>query len=164
MSNSIIIRHNFESGHRLPHLEGKCQSLHGHSFWAEVTIEAQGRLHEGIAVEYGEAKAFLRGWVDDNWDHGLILGDADPLLPVLEQHGKVYTVHQVASGRVVQWWPTVENLAAHLGMIVDRWCTDHNRDPGRGDLPVIRCTRVRIQETQVNAAEWSASPHLWADR
>jgi 6-pyruvoyltetrahydropterin/6-carboxytetrahydropterin synthase len=156
MSNSITIRHNFEAGHRLPHLEGKCQSLHGHSFWAEVTIEAQGRLHEGIAVEYGEAKAFLRGWIDREWDHGLILGAADPLVPILQPHGKVFVFPSP---------PTVESLAFYLGeVVVGPWCTDHNRDPQRGDLPAIRCTRVRIQETHVNAAEWSASPPLWGVR
>jgi 6-pyruvoyltetrahydropterin/6-carboxytetrahydropterin synthase len=153
MSNSITIRHNFEAGHRLPHLPGKCQSLHGHSFWAEVTIEAQGRLHEGIAVEYGEAKAFLRSWIDANWDHGLILGEDDPLLLMLSNHGKVYSMGPD--------WPTVETLAEHLALRVDVWCTERNRSPSRGDLPAIRCTRVRIQETHVNAAEWSASPALW---
>lgn len=157
MSNSITIGHNFEAGHRLPHLEGKCQSLHGHSFWADVTIEAQGRLHEGIAVEYGQAKAFVRHWIDSGWDHGLILGEADPLVPILQPHGKVYVL---PNGK----WPTVETLAEYLATMVDSWCTTWNRDPSRGDLPAIRCTRVRIQETHVNAAEWSASPHLWAQQ
>lgn len=160
MSNAITIRHNFEAGHRLPHLEGKCQSLHGHSFWAEVTLEAQSRLHQGIAVEYGEAKAFLRSWIDANWDHGLILGDDDPLVPILAEHGKVATLPDFR-------WPTVENLAQSLGERVDTWCSEHNRErmvstnSNTRNLPPIRCTRVRIQETHVNAAEWTASPPTW---
>jgi 6-pyruvoyltetrahydropterin/6-carboxytetrahydropterin synthase len=156
MSNTISIRHNFEAGHRLPHLEGKCQSLHGHSFWAEVWIEAQGSLHEGIAVEYGEAKAFLRGWIDTHWDHGLILGRDDPLYDTLSANGKVYSIPD--------GWPTVETLAHHLAGVVNDWCRDHNRSTTRGGLPPIRCTRVRVQETHVNAAEWSAFPHLWAQQ
>jgi 6-pyruvoyltetrahydropterin/6-carboxytetrahydropterin synthase len=30
--SSVTIRHSFEAGHRLAHIPGKCQSLHGHSW------------------------------------------------------------------------------------------------------------------------------------
>lgn len=145
--HSITIRHNFEAGHRLPHLPGKCQSLHGHSFWAEVEIQGQCTDDDGILVEYAEAKRYLRKWVDDNWDHGLILGEEDPLVAILMPHGKVYVLHGL--------WPTVETLALALGSTMEGWCHDRNRDPiGRQTKPTIHVRRCTITETSVNAATW----------
>lgn len=146
--HSISIRHNFEAAHRLPHLEGKCQSIHGHSFWAEVTIGTDVRLPEsGIVVEYGDVKAFVRQWIDDRWDHATILGELDHLLNLLTAHGKVYRIGG---------WPTVETLAWHLGGVVNDWCRNRNRDPDNltRNLPHILCESVTIRETAVNAATW----------
>lgn len=152
MSHTIVVRHNFEAGHRLPHLPGKCQSLHGHSFWATVTIEVAELPQNGIVVDYGTAKRFLRGWIDEEWDHGLILGSEDPLAHALRQHGKVYTV---------PGWPTVETLAWHLAETTKKWCAggvDLALEPTLDlQTPELRCTRVHIQETHVNAAEWVAA-------
>jgi 6-pyruvoyltetrahydropterin/6-carboxytetrahydropterin synthase len=142
MQHAIEIRHNFESGHRLPHLPGKCQNLHGHSFLATVTIAAN-RLNSGIVVDYGEAKAWLRSWIDANWDHGLILGEADPLVEFMTGMGKVYDF---------PGWPTVENLAQHLGERTDVWCRERN---SLGHVPHLICTNVHVQETAVNAATWT---------
>ena len=152
--HSITIRHNFEAAHRLPHLPGKCQSLHGHSFWADVTIQA-ATLDQGILLEYGQAKRFLREWVDHHWDHGSILGEQDDLVtareedgtPIREMLGKVYVM---PAGE----WPTVENLAHHLATVVEAFCRDLNRAPDRGDRPTIHVRQVHVQETHVNGADW----------
>ncbi len=135
--NLVSIRHNFEAGHRLPHLPGKCQSLHGHSWWAEVWVE--GPLVEGIVVDFGSLKAALRGWIDNHLDHGLILGRTDELVPILREHGKVYVVRE---------WPTVESIAELLAQVTAR-LLDHEGLAGE-------VVRVRVTETHVNAAEWIA--------
>jgi 6-pyruvoyltetrahydropterin/6-carboxytetrahydropterin synthase len=138
--HAVSIRHNFETGHRLPHLPGKCQSLHGHSWWAEVTVEAPA-LAGGLVVEFGPFKQQIRRWIDEHLDHGLMLGPSDPLLPLLAQHGKV---HQVPG------WPTVENVAALIARVADDALDGLVRAPG------ARVTRVHVSETHVNAATWTA--------
>lgn len=144
--HTIEIRHNFESAHRLPHLEGKCQSIHGHSFWVTATLAAE-TLDQGIAVEYADAKAYLRGWIDHHWDHGSILGERDPLVePLMDAGCKVFAF---------PGWPTVEALAQYLGRdVLASFCRTINLDPDRGTRPVIRVVRVHVQETHVNAASW----------
>ena len=138
--HEVTVRHNFETAHRLPHIGGKCQSLHGHSWWAEVTAESSV-LTGGVMVEFGPFKAGLRQWIDENLDHGAMLGPDDPLVPLLRGQGcKVY---------VVTGWPTVENVAAMIAVEAQKVLETLVR------VPDTRVTRVKIQETHVNGAAWT---------
>jgi 6-pyruvoyltetrahydropterin/6-carboxytetrahydropterin synthase len=161
--HSVAIRHNFESAHRLPHLPGKCQSLHGHSFWAEVSIGHDRRLaDDGIVIEYGRIKAWTRNWIDRHWDHGTLLGAQDPLVvnaasgeyagasDVTDLLGKVY----LFQGGLAGHWPTVEVLAWHLGIVIGRTLRDWNRDPNVPEVTGLYVDSVTVRETSVNAATW----------
>ncbi|WPR52829.1 6-carboxytetrahydropterin synthase [Streptomyces albidoflavus] len=139
--HSVTVRHNFETAHRLPHLPGKCESLHGHSWWAEITVTAP-QLADGLVVEFGPFKQRIRRWIDDHLDHGVMLGPHDPLVPLLRAH--TTKVHQVPG------WPTVENVAALLADVAHTALLDLRRAPGAA------VTRVHVQETHVNAATWHA--------
>lgn len=152
MTAAITVRHNFETGHRLPILEGKCQSLHGHSWWVEVEVSAPGR--PDTVVEFGAFKRGLRAWVDEHLDHGLMLGREDPLAAVLDDFGKVY-VFGVAGDQYVAdiAWPTVENVALLLGRVAHAQLHQQARSAG------ALITRVTVQETHVNAATWT--PATW---
>lgn len=140
--HSVTIEHNFETGHRIPALKGKCENLHGHSWWTEITVSAPQLDPTGTVVEFGTLKAAVRTWIDSFWDHGLILGDADPLLPILARHGKVYGI---------EGWPTVERIAEHLAVIVENLLTDTPSAAG------AYVSRVVVSETHVNSASWDAS-------
>lgn len=153
--HSISIRHNFEAAHRLPHLPGKCQSIHGHSFWAEVTIGTDVRLpDDGILLEYGQIKSYVRQWIDSRWDHGILLGRDDPLCA----HGADWLLDNLGKGYIFRGerglWPTVEVLAWHLGGVIQDHCRNLNRALDRGDRPHLVCESVTIRETHVNAATW----------
>lgn len=140
--HGVTVRHNFESGHRLPHLPGKCENLHGHSWWAEVTVEAPGDLGPGgFVVEFGPFKQQLRRWIDEHLDHGLMLGTDDELLPLLSRYGKVHPV---------PGWPTVENVAGLIAGVAEERLQGLVRATG------ARVTRVHVAETHVNAATWTA--------
>lgn len=139
---TVTVRHNAEMGHRLPHLPGKCQSLHGHSWWFEVEIEGPLRA-DGTVVEFAALKAQLRRWIDDNLDHGMALYAKDPLLAELvAADSKTYVPPN-------GYYPTVEVMAYLVGKMMDDWCrldTGHAR--------VVRCTAT---ETSVNQATWRPS-------
>lgn len=140
---AVTVKHWFEAAHRLPHIPGKCVSLHGHSWHVEISAEAPG-LQDGMVLDFGSFKRAVRDWIDLHLDHGTMLGPEDPLLPILaEHHCKTYTV---------PGWPTVENVAA---LIADR----AQQILGGGFqvlAPGTRITRVHLAETHVNAATWTA--------
>ena len=140
MTHEVTVRHNFETAHRLPHLEGKCKSLHGHSWWVEVTASAPGLMAGGVLTEFGPFKAALRKWIDEHLDHGTMLGPDDPLVPLLQAEG--CKVH------VVDGWPTVENVAEMIAEEGQRVLFDLVRAP----YAVVR--RCVVRETHVNEAAW----------
>ncbi|MFG2525630.1 6-pyruvoyl tetrahydropterin synthase family protein [Streptomyces sp. NPDC048527] len=141
MPYAVAVRHNFESAHRLPNLSGKCNSLHGHSWWAEITVEAP-TAESGIVVEIGAFKKAVREWIDEHLDHGTLLGPDDPLGTILRSHQcKVYDV---------PGWPTVENVAALLADVASKALAGLDSAPG------ARVSNVRVDETRVNSAVWQA--------
>lgn len=151
MGSSITVRHNFECGHRLPHIGGKCTNLHGHSWWATVTVSSAEPLH-GMVVEFGGFKKGLRQWVDEHLDHGVMLGDQDPLATILPAFGKVLVFQPDQPGLTQGLaYPTVENVATLLSRVGQQVLGTVTRAPGAA------VTQVDVQETHVNTATWSTS-------
>ena len=142
--HSVEVRHNAEMGHRLlSDTASKCHSLHGHSFWFTVEVTAQDLDRRGMVLEYGQLKRHIREWIDSSFDHGVVLNEADPLLPALRDAGcKVYTLPLD---------PTVEALAMYTSQVAAGIV--RNLHPG------AEVTRVHVQETHVNSATWKQSGH-----
>jgi 6-pyruvoyltetrahydropterin/6-carboxytetrahydropterin synthase len=143
-TTSATIRHNFETAHRLPHIGGKCQNLHGHSWWVEVTVVGEPG-EDGIVIEFGAFKASLRTWIDVHLDHGSMLGADDDLVPALRAVGSKVFVFDVAEPSDGLRWPTVENVAELLRRVTEASI----REEG---WTGVRVARVHVQETHVNAA------------
>jgi 6-pyruvoyltetrahydropterin/6-carboxytetrahydropterin synthase len=66
-------RFTFEAAHALPHHEGKCRRLHGHSWagWVEVEgdrLEASGPS-TGMVMDFGYIAAAVKPLVADFLDH-----------------------------------------------------------------------------------------------
>lgn len=143
MSTSISVDHTFEAGHRLPHIPGKCTSLHGHSWRVKVVVCAPAPDDRGMVVEFGPFKQTLRQWIDTHLDHGLMLGATDPLAPVLAEHGKVFQFYEI-DGQ----WPTVENVAQLIGRVATEILLTVPA------APEAFVAAVDLQETTVNGAMW----------
>ncbi|MFC8717978.1 6-pyruvoyl tetrahydropterin synthase family protein [Kitasatospora sp. NPDC057198] len=156
MTHTVTVRHNFETAHRLPHLSGKCENLHGHSWWAEITVSAPV-LAAGTVVEFGAFKRALREWIDTFLDHGAMLGANDPLAPVLAGQGsKLFRFgaddpteqEQHAAGLQ---WPSVEAVAELLSRVANEALHALPRAAG------AYVSHVRVAETAVNAASWAVT-------
>lgn len=171
---SISIRHNFETAHRLPFLNGKCTNLHGHSWKTSLTFSAIqheiGMDSQGISTEYGELKKVVRGWIDDKLDHGCMLGVHDPLLPVLLDldskvfvFGNVGFLHIAAEEEKGQPsynvpaedrnfptmpWPTVEAVARMI-------CEKIQALVDQAFNSTLWVGSVYVMETAVNSAVWT---------
>ena len=138
----ISRRIEFCAGHRVVGHEGKCKHFHGHNYVATIhvarhygtSLDQQGRV-----IDFGVVKDIIKGWVDGEWDHGMILDKTDPCRDALE--GRIIgTNGATAILQKVAWLPyppTAENMAIYLFRIANSLLY------GRG----ITVTRVEIQET-----------------
>ena len=77
MSLTIMRRVAFNAGHRLLGHEGMCRYLHGHNYVAEFHVRADTLDEVGRVADFSELKSRLKGWVDEHWDHGLVLWEDD---------------------------------------------------------------------------------------
>ena len=131
---SVTKRIDFCYGHRLLDYEGICRHPHGHNASVEVEIRTDALDGRNMVADFSDIKRVMKGWIDRELDHKMILRSDDPLTPILQNMGEpVY---------VVDSNPTVERIA--------RLIFDVARDQG---LPV---TRITVWETPISWATYSA--------
>ena len=94
---------DFCYGHRLLNYEGKCKDLHGHNGRVVISLEGETLDARGMLVDFTDIKRVIRGWINDELDHRMILHQDDPLLELLKSHRQ--PVH------VIPHNPTAENIA-----------------------------------------------------
>jgi len=93
-------------GHRLLEYDGKCKYLHGHNGLIEVDIEADSLDSLGMVMDFTSVRDIVKGWVDENLDHKLLLRRDDPVAPILEKLGEpIYLLDDN---------PTAESIAKHI--------------------------------------------------
>ena len=73
MSWRLTKRGRFEAAHVLPHHDGKCARLHGHSFEVEIEI-AGGLLHDqgpksGMLMDFADLDRPLDRLIEQRLDH-----------------------------------------------------------------------------------------------
>lgn len=98
----------FDAGHRVVGHKNKCQFLHGHRYILEVTAGSNITDSLGMVVDFGLLKSIVKKWIDDNFDHSLILHRQDQEIgdKISNWTGqKIYYLQQN---------PTAENIALHL--------------------------------------------------
>lgn len=121
---SITREHEIHVAHRLVGYQGKCKYIHGHSYRIGITLRrnAQHALDDlGMVVDFFEVKRLLCGWLDDHWDHKLMLWDKDPLVKsgigmFLSRNGSPDNCPWEEQDflAVVPFNTTTENMAVHL--------------------------------------------------
>lgn len=126
----------FDSGHRVMRHESKCKNLHGHRYVADVTCAAKELDDLGRVVDFSVIKTLVGGFVDEYWDHGLLVNHDDrALIELAAKEGwRLYVMPNN---------PTAENLAEALFNHATKLL-------GATDVEVLS---VRIYET----------PNCWAD-
>ena len=97
---------HFSYGHRLLNYDGACRHLHGHNGVIEVEVTSDGLDAHGMVVDFGEIRDVVKGWVDANLDHRMLLCRDDPAVEILRgMHEPVY---------VLDGNPTAENIAREI--------------------------------------------------
>jgi len=130
----------FEAGHRLINgYPGNCRNLHGHSYVVTIEMTSQKRLLNDydFVKDFGEFKP-LKQWIDDNWDHSLIIASKDSSL--IEFVEKENQRHYIINGN-----PTAENMCIDLFKVAGLLLND--------DWAVV--TAVKVYETTTSEAVYS---------
>lgn len=70
----------FDAAHRIIGHHGKCKNLHGHRYVLEVVMGFAELDELGFAIDFAIISERLGKWVNENWDHNVILWDADAKL------------------------------------------------------------------------------------
>ena len=133
---SVIKRIDFCYGHRLLDYEGICKHPHGHNAVAEIEIRTSALDNRSMVYDFGDVKRIVKGWIDQEIDHKMILREDDPLVEPLRQLGE--PVFLVESN------PTVERIA--------RLIFENVQKVG---LPVVR---VKVWETPTSSATYEPEP------
>jgi 6-pyruvoyltetrahydropterin/6-carboxytetrahydropterin synthase len=131
---SVTKRIEFCYGHRLMNYSGVCQHPHGHNAVVEVDIHADSLDKRDMVADFSDIKRVVKGWIDRELDHKMILRRDDPLADALRRLGE--PVFLLDSN------PTAERIAQLI--------FDVSRDQG---LPV---SRVTVWETPTSWAAYSA--------
>jgi len=131
---SVTKRIEFCYGHRLMDYDGVCRHPHGHNAIVEIDIRAERLDGRNMVADFTDIKRIVKGWIDRELDHKMILRQDDPLAEALRQLGE--PMYLLESN------PTVERIAQLI--------FDTSREQG---LPV---SRVTVWETPASWATYTA--------
>ena len=131
---SVTKRIEFCYGHRLMDYDGVCRHPHGHNAIVEIDIRAERLDGRNMVADFTDIKRVVKGWIDRELDHKMILRRDDPLADALRQLGE--PMYLLESN------PTVERIAQLI--------FDTSREQG---LPV---SRVTVWETPTSWATYTA--------
>ena len=88
---NVCVRVEFDAAHRLYGYDGMCSNIHGHRYAVEVSVFGLVG-NDGIAVDFGYLKKAIREYIDDTFDHRILLWSHDPLVKGLCEHGLKMTL------------------------------------------------------------------------
>jgi len=78
----------FEASHQLPHHDGKCARLHGHSWKGKLYVEGEklhpGGAKQGMLIDYADISAAIEGIVEGYLDHRHLNDSLDMESPTSE--------------------------------------------------------------------------------
>ena len=103
--------HDISMGHRVVGHESKCRHLHGHNYRIHFVCSASELDPLGRVIDFSEIRDRLCMWLEEHWDHRMMIWSEDPLLPELQR---------LVPGDlcVVPFNPTAEQIAIHLVSVV----------------------------------------------
>ena len=108
----------FEASHRLYCMKDghPCRNLHGHSYVVYATIKVNSMEtfeNPNMIIDFSKLKTF-QTWLDDNFDHALILNPADEFYLAVKSFDGEMKLRTMPNGD-----PTAENMAIFFVDVMD---------------------------------------------
>jgi len=129
----VTKRIDFCYGHRLLDYDGVCKHPHGHNAMVEVDVRTDRLDKRNMVADFSDIKKIVKGWIDRELDHKMILRHDDPLVKPLQALGEpIY---------ILDSNPTVERIAKLI--------FDKSHEQG---LDIVA---VRVWETPTSRTEYS---------
>lgn len=66
MSWELVVKEQFSSAHFLEHYKGKCEKMHGHTFYIEAYFQVTELNQSGIGIDFTELKEYLKSILPDH--------------------------------------------------------------------------------------------------
>ena len=129
----VTKRIEFCYGHRLLDYDGICKHPHGHNAVAEIDVRTDALDSRNMVADFSDIKRLVKGWIDQELDHKMILRQDDPLVGPLRELGE--PMYLLESN------PTVERIA--------RLIFEKTQELG------FRVVSVRVWETPSSFAAYS---------
>lgn len=129
----VTKRIDFCYGHRLLDYDGVCKHLHGHNAVVEVDVRAERLDGRNMVADFSDIKRLVKGWIDRELDHKMILRHDDPLVALLQAAGE--PIYLLDSN------PTVERIAKLI--------YDKSRELGL-DVAAVRVWETHTSKTEYN--------------
>ena len=139
---SVTKRIDFCYGHRLLDYDGICKHPHGHNALAEIEVRTDRLDNRNMVCDFSDIKRVVKGWIDKELDHKMLLRHDDPLVKPLQQLGE--PVYLLDSN------PTIERIA--------RLIYDQALHCG------VAVVRVKVWETPTSVAEYGESEDVLPHR
>ena len=76
------------TGHRQWKDKGHCSFVHGYGRYVEFTFACDERDEKGWVMDFGDLRD-VKKWLEDEWDHRLLLAHDDPLLEEFKKIDKI---------------------------------------------------------------------------
>jgi 6-pyruvoyltetrahydropterin/6-carboxytetrahydropterin synthase len=121
--------------------ESHCNQLHGYALAVKFTFGASELDVRNWVVDFGSLKS-LKGWLQDTFDHTLLVSEDDPKLEVFEALDKVHGVAKV----VVVPACGCEMFAEMIFECTEIWLRDN------GYAPRVKLISVEVREHGANSA------------
>lgn len=86
----------FDSAHHLHCYEGKCQSLHGHTYKLQVIMSGKPD-YRGIVIDFSDIKKLVKQFVLDRLDHHY-LNDVLPPMNTTAENMVVWIFEEISRG------------------------------------------------------------------
>ncbi len=105
---SCGVRIEFDAAHRVIGHYNKCQYLHGHRYILHIQACSKQLNDLGMVVDFGFLKSEVKKWIDDNFDHTVILSILDEALGL--------AISEITKQKIyyLPFNPTAENIAYYL--------------------------------------------------
>jgi 6-pyruvoyltetrahydropterin/6-carboxytetrahydropterin synthase len=123
-------------GHRLLKYKGKCAHLHGHNGRVEIELSSRDLDEQSMVADFSDIGRIVKGWIDQNLDHRMLLNRNDPLAPILRKQDEPLFL--------MDGDPTAEAIAKVI--------FDYAASQGLG------VTEVRLWETPGSVASYATAP------
>lgn len=118
-----------------------CNQLHGYALGVKFTFGAVELDSTGWVVDFGSLKS-LKGWLQDTFDHTLLVSEDDPKLRVLLDLDRVHGVAKVVEVPACG----CEKFAEMIFECTEIWLKDN------GYAPRVKLIAVEVKEHGANSA------------